>query len=113
MADAFDTDDLQLEKMLKAMSGKSLSQEKKRVAASKKQWKRKIDAVYQKAIKDVDAARALHAKKFNVAQQRLLSDIDRVRAAALQLRNDFETQLLLIAVTCGLWASGTPKHPRG
>lgn len=79
MADAFDTDDLQLEKMLKAMSGKSLSQEKKRVAAAKKQWKRKIDLVYQKAVKDIDGARALQMKKFNVAQQRLHSNIDQAR----------------------------------
>lgn len=79
-----ENDDMQLEKLLKAMKGKSANQEKRKVAAKKKEYKRKLSAIQQSAIRDIALEKASKLSQVQSMFERLRREVLEVGGRALE-----------------------------
>jgi len=75
---------MQLEKLLKAMKGKSANQEKRKVAAKKKEYKRKLSAIQQSAIRDIALEKASKLSQVQSMFERLRREVLEVGGRALE-----------------------------
>jgi hypothetical protein len=108
MAAAFaeEEEELQLEKLLKAMKGKAAKSEKAQVDAAKQEFKRKIQAVHASSLQKITSAKALQLSHAKASHDKLRADL---RAARHSLH--CTTLACLIARPC-LAARQANNHPQ-